>query len=362
MLESKKRVLFILKYRQKEPKEPENSSEKYGYLNSGVWQSAKFLCDELNEKNIAEAKCVHAIDNDFIDKLVTDYKADIVIIEAFWVVPEKFEILTQLHPNVKWIIRNHSAMPFIASEGIIIDWSLRYVDYKNVYIACNEYRTYEQFRFLVNDKQKTDKKVLYLPNTYPTKNFKKRIYNKDNFFHEEGIVNIGCFGSVRPLKNHLMQAQAAIQFSKSMGRYLKFHINSAHIEDGGNSALHNLIDLFNHTENCELVCHDWLEHNEFLDLCSKMDIGLQVSFTETFNIVAADLTSQDVPVIGSNEISWLYDDYKTNPNDSLDITRKMIKAVSLRKSYFNFNENTHKKLKHFCNEAIKQWNKVISLI
>ena len=345
-----KNVLFILKYRSKEP---EPGSTKYTYLNSGVWQSAKFLADDLCKEGF-NASVVHAIDNNCIDRLVTENKADIVIIEAFWVVPEKFEILQQLHPHIKWIVRNHSAMPFISSEGIIIDWSLRYVDYSNVYIACNEYRTYDQFKFLVNEKQKTSKKVLYLPNTYPVDNMKHHATRK--FFKTDGYVDVGCFGSIRPLKNHLTQAHAAISFARQVGRRLRFHINSTHVEDGGNSTLDNLIALFEYNPNCELICHPWLDHKDFLLLCRKMDIGLQVSFTETFNIVAADLVSQGVPVISSPEIVWMYDGFKANPNSSNDILQKMIKVVSQRK-YFPCIDDSQKKLKKYCKQSIEYWKK-----
>ena len=347
-------VLFILKYRCKVVDTP--TTEKYTYLNSGVFQSANFLAEDLCKKGF-NAKVVQAIDNNCIDRLVTENNADIVIIEAFWVVPEKFEILQQLHPNVKWIVRNHSAMPFISSEGIIIDWSMKYIQYDNVYVACNEYRTFEQFKFLANDIQKTTKKVLYLPNTYPLHLMKDR--HEKNLFKTDGYVDIGCFGSIRPLKNHLTQAHAAIAFAKAHGRRLRFHINSTHVEDGGNSTLQNLIAIFDHAQDCELICHEWLDHEDFLKLCSTMDIGLQVSFTETFNIVAADLTSQGIPVISSSEISWLYDGFKANPNSSNDILQKMIKAVSQRR-YFPILDDSQKKLKKFCKEAIELWVKQLN--
>lgn len=347
-------VLFILKYRAKE-----TPSGHYTYLNSGVWQSAKFLSDDLCDKDI-NSKVVQAIDNNCIDRLVTENKPDIVIIEAFWVVPEKFEILQQLHPNIKWIVRNHSAMPFISSEGIIIDWSLKYIEYDNVYVACNEKRTYDQFKFLAYQIQKTEKKVLYLPNTYPIKYIKS--INKNTVFKTKGEINIGCFGSIRPLKNHLVQAHAAIAFAKAHNRKLKFHINSAHVEDGGNSALLNLISLFKHSKDCELICHGWLEHNEFLDLCETMDIGMQVSFTETFNIVAADLVSRGVPVVGSNEIIWLYDGFKAAPTSSEDIFSKLNKIVSLYNSFFRYVDDSQKKLKKYCERSIEQWVKTLKII
>ena len=62
-----------------------------------------------------------------------------------------------------------------------------------------------------------------------------------------------------------------------------------------------------------------------------MDLGLQVSFNETFNIVAADFVSEDVPLIGSNEINWLSFIYKANPTTSDQIVNRMKIAYKFRK-------------------------------
>ena len=73
----------------------------------------------------------------------------------------------------------------------------------------------------------------------------------------------------------------------------------------------------------ELITHEWTPREEFLKLCATMDIGLQVSLTETFNIVSADLISQGVPLVGSSEIPWSCSFYNADPVDSDDIYRKL---------------------------------------
>ena len=47
-----------------------------------------------------------------------------------------------------------------------------------------------------------------------------------------------------------------------------------------------------------------MPHEDFLILVRSMDIGLQVSFSETFNIVAADFINCDVPIVTCSEIDW----------------------------------------------------------
>ena len=54
----------------------------------------------------------------------------------YWLV-SKFEVLQKLHPNVKWIVRLHSEIPFIANEGIAMDWIYEYQKYDNVFVSLN---------------------------------------------------------------------------------------------------------------------------------------------------------------------------------------------------------------------------------
>jgi hypothetical protein len=66
-----------------------------------------------------------------------------------------------------------------------------------------------------------------------------------------------------------------------------------------------------------------MEHHDFLRLISKMDIGLQVSLSESFNIVTADCIVKRVPVIVSEEISWVDDISKVMVDDSKIIAEKI---------------------------------------
>ena len=104
-----------------------------------------------------------------------------------------------------------------------------------------------------------------------------------------------------------MQAIAAVKFADSIGKKLRFHINSGRIEMKGEPVLNNLEGLFAHLsdDGHQLLHHEWTPREEFLELCATMDIGMQVSFSETFNIVGADLISQGVPLVGSKEIPWI---------------------------------------------------------
>jgi hypothetical protein len=57
-----------------------------------------------------------------------------------------------------------------------------------------------------------------------------------------------------------------------------------------------------------------------------MDMGLQVSFSETFNIVAADFVSQDIPIVASPEIEFVSSLFQAHPTNTLDIVSKLERA------------------------------------
>jgi len=318
-MHTKPKILFILK------RSEDYNAELHSAigLSTGLYNSAKFVNDMMVDNGF-DSNLVVVTDNNDIDREVTKYKPDVVIIEALWVVPTKFTVLQKLHPDVTWLIRMHSETPFVAGEGMAMDWLGEYSNFKNVGIACNsprfltEIRSYLQFKhsWSIFD---TENRVVYLPNYYP------QDYKKKKLDHRKDTIDIGCFGAIRPLKNHLTQAIAAVRFAEYNGKKLNFHINSGRIEMKGQPVSNNLMGLFEQLSyrGHQLINHQWVPREQFLELCAQMDIGMQVSFSETFNIVGADFISQGVPLIGTKEIPWLDNWFAADPSDSNDIVRKL---------------------------------------
>ena len=311
------KILFILK--RKEDFNPK--TDNHIGLSTGLYNSATFMHEMLLGEGI-DSNLEVVIDNNDIDRNVTKYKPTHVIIEALWVVPTKFAILQKLHPTVKWIVRLHSEMPFLANEGIAMGWVAEYCNYKNVYVGVNAPRMMEEMATYLRIKhgRPTDK-LIYFPNYYPV-TYKDKKYD----LSKKDIVSIGCFGAVRPLKNHMVQAIAAIKFADKIGKKLKFHINGNRVEMKGEPILHNLRGMFEQLSHLghELIGHEWVPREGFLKICEQMDIGLQVSFSETFNIVGADIVSQGVPIVACSEIPWSYPKYNAVPTESDDIYHKLL--------------------------------------
>ena len=326
-----KKVLFILKRREDFNKEVHN----HVGLSTGLYNSASFMNQMLLDSGVTSALEV-AIDNNCIDRLVTKHKPTHVIIEALWVVPTKFSVLSRLHPTVTWIIRLHSEMPFIAGEGNAMDWLGDYSGFKNILIGVNAPRMLRETRLYLQHRnqwttQQTIDKIIYLPNFYP-----QRYKSPKRIDKKKDTVDIGCFGAIRPLKNHLLQAFGAMEFAERIGKKLRFHVNAGRIEMQGGPALNNLKGFFEQISEHghQMINHQWTPREQFLELCGSMDIGIQVSFSETFNIVGADLISQGVPLVGTaGEIPWAVTSFCADPTNSADISLKIEKAYNY--NWFN---------------------------
>jgi hypothetical protein len=299
------RILFICK------KNHIYGADTYTRRSSGLYNSTRFIVESLVSRGV-DAKIVEVADNNCIDREVSSFKPSKVVIEALWVVPEKFDVLKRLHPRVKWYVHIHSQIPFLALEGIAIEWIKAYAT-KDVTVISNAPEVVRALRGSVSDHH-----VGYLPNVYIP-----QYRENDVCTRRRPELRVACFGAIRPMKNHLIQAMAAIRFAKEKNKELFFYVNATRIEGGAGAVLKNLRSLFETNPTAHLVEVEWLEPEKLLDLCQTMDIGMQVSMSETFNVVVADYLTAGIPVVVSKEIGWVSPWCHADPSDIDQIVGRM---------------------------------------
>ncbi len=323
-------------------------------LKGGLFNSTFFTSQALKE-NFPHLKVniSQCIDGNEVDNRLHKFKPKVCVLEAIWVTPEKLTELSYLHKHTKFIVLVHSKFPFLAMEGNSIQWLTEFIHIPRVQVAFNNKETSELAK-AVNIPN------ILLPNLYMPKFRTGHICLDDYLFDKEipPIVNIGCFGAIRPLKNQLFQAASAIEYGKTHNKTIVFHINAGRTEQSGGNVLKNIRALFANTRHL-LVEHGWLSHDKFLDLVRKMDLGLQVSFTESFNIVTADFVTQGVPIVVSNDIKWMPLLTRTNTFSAKDLVNKI--DMALRKTNLFIVESKHS-LKHYNKKALQVWSKFIHTI
>lgn len=289
---------------------------QYCRRSSGLYNSTSFIVESLKQRGI-HAHLVEVHDNNCIDREVAQFKPDAVVIEAVWVTPSKFDVLKKLHPRVQWFIHLHSQMSFLSLESMAFSWLIDSAA-KGVRMIANSPESYNALHAILSSED-----LIYLPNVY----LREQHHPKHSDDASE-FIDIACFGAIRPLKNHMLQALAAIQFAKEKNQKLRFHVNATRIEMSGATVLKSLRDMFERVPNAELVESHWQNPEEFLIFLRTLDMGMQVSLTETFNVVSADYVSSGLPIVVSKEVPWASRWNKASDADPIDIVRIMHRAYN----------------------------------
>lgn len=344
--------LFLLKFREDYSADPSYSGSYQ--IATGMWNSAKFVVDALNAAG-SEARVELCIDANSIDAVTVEVDPLTIFIEGLWVTPAKFAELMALprHAGRRWVVRIHSAIPFLASEGVAMDWISQYLQ-MGVVVAPNDPRAHSEIKLLAENLGLTapqiQDRVPYLPNCYPTVFETIPPLNTSTNTH----LDVGCFGAFRPLKNNLQQVFVAKRFADHLGLPLRFHTNSR-MDFGGEGPARNVNDALE-SLGAVHVRHGWEDRETFLQSLRDIDVLLQLSMSETFNIVAADCTLVGKPLLASNEIPWSYPLYG-DPNDVNDCVQKL-KVIWANKSFFV--QGNRRGLTSYARQSISTWLRFVA--
>lgn len=312
---------------------------------SGLLNSARLTAESLKEAFNIQYHISVVIDANGIDREIHHYKPKYCIIEALFVTPAKLKELRKLHKDVKFIVRIHSKIPFLSVEGIAIEWLKEYMQIDGVHIAFNSFDTTQSFNNL-------NIWADYLPNIYSNALLERNIP-----IYNDCQLNIACFGAIRPLKNQLFQATCAMEYANQNRKDLNFHINSARVEQNGDPVLKNIRALFHNTRHT-LIEHGWLKHDAFLIQLHKMDLGMQLSFTESFNIITADFVYQKVPIIVSSDISWMPSELQTSTTDANTVIKSIESVIKNKDHAVHI---ASKSLKDHTLKSLRVWEKFLFL-
>lgn len=315
--------------------------------NSGLFNSCAFVTDMLNASGVA-VRMIQVNGEEEISGQILACQPTDVIFEAFFVSPATLNVLTKTYPRVRFFSRNHSEIPFLTQDSNAMSWIAGYLHNQNMHVSTNSARSLNDLRNVAQsyfphwDKATVENRVVLLPNYHPAAAPLPHIPSPF------GVLNVACLGAIRPQKNTLAQAICAIAVARALGKQLIFHINGSRVEHQAGGTIKNLRALFANSPNAKLIEHDWLPRQQFLELCRIMDISMQVSLSETFNIVTADFVQSNVPVVVSPEISWCDERVQASPTNGADIINKTQIALrgssilnSNRAGLLQYNSDSH---------------------
>jgi len=234
------------------------------------------------------------------------------VISAPWISGKEIGAMAQEFPEIVFVVVSHSNVGFLSADPSAIHILREVVDmqmmYHNVYVGGNSHK------FTDWASEAWGVNAICLPNLYSTEN----IFPHHHQNWRGGPLRIGLFGANRPLKNRLTGAAAAVELSARLRVPVELVITNGRNEGGNNKALE---ELTNGVPSFSICYTGWLAWPEFRRLLRSIDLVMQVSYTESFNVVAADAVAEGIPVVVSDAIDWLPHHWRAHADEPRDVTR-----------------------------------------
>lgn len=155
-----------------------------------------------------------------------------------------------------------------------------------------------------------------LPNLY----YLDAVNSRDSRVPWSGdLLRIASFGAQRPLKNHVSAGAAALKVARDLRVDLEFWISGDRVE--GPPIAGPLAEMFAGLKWAKICVNPWESWNRFRATVRHMDLLMQPSYTESFNVVTADGVAGGVTSVVGPSISWVPDHWQADVDDPSDLAR-----------------------------------------
>lgn len=334
------------------------------FKNFGLIKGVSHIGLGVASANTSETLKQHGIDaevwsilttEDLIEKLEEEHKhkhhkpVTHVVISAPWVPTALLAELTCKYKHIKFVVVSHSNVGFLAADRngikLLREELILQNHVPNFQLAGNSKR------FADWGTTAWDSKVAFLPNLYNIKHmtFKQKRWNKKD------TLKIGCFGALRPLKNQLTAAAAAAAIAKKLDVPTELWFNSGRNEGGSFTSMNTIHQLVGHIPGFKIKHMPWAPWDKFREFVGSMNLNLQPSYTESFNMVVADSVYESIPAVVSEAICWAPSYWVANIDDALDIANTGIQLLKTP----NAGDDGQDALRHFVDDGVTAWKKFL---
>lgn len=237
-----------------------------------------------------------------------------VVIEAPFLPDADLLSLCNRYSRVEFCCRVHSQVGFLQVEAgavrLMRDY-LRLQDHlPNFRLSANAGR----LSAFLDQVYRT--RSLLLPNLYDAVHGGRSIHRPPT-----SVVRIGSFGAIRLMKGHMTAAAAALALAAMHRLGLEFHL-SVNREEHGRGVLEAIRALFADVPVAKLIEVPWSSWSDFRRTIASMDLHLQLSASETFNLTVADAVAGGVPSVVSEAIDWVPAAWVSPLDDAEAVARK----------------------------------------
>lgn len=249
--------------------------------------------------------------------LIQNPDATHVIVSAPWINTPYFAHLCARYPDVQFAMVSHSNVGFLQADIRGIELVKEALDLEgsthNFHLAgnCREFQMWVEETFRAP--------CTFLPNMY----YLHHQHGRHKHIWSGGPIRIGIFGATRIQKNFISAVAAGMQIGATLGVHTEIWVNSGRNDGPESNRLRNAMkQLTGGVPFVTLNYYNWSSWGDFKRIVGTMNLLLQPSYTESFNMVTADGVSQGVPSVVSDVVTWAPDYWKARIDDVSDIAHK----------------------------------------
>lgn len=298
-----------------------NFAAHHGISHIGLGVSALKNAEYLQDRGY-DVLVIPAKNNIDVVEAIRKHGLTHVVISAPWLSALDVDTMVRHFKHVEFAIISHSNIGFLQADPSALKLLRQYVliadEVKNLHIGGNS----EIFANWFSEVYNTPR--LLLPNLY-------EIHERHERKREEFVIKIGCFGAIRPQKNVMTAAAAAMLLGRLSNRPVEFHVSTGREDGGGATILNAIRQMMAHVPGVELVERHWSNWSEFKRIIRQMDVLFQVSYTESFNMVTADGIAEGVPSVTSDAIVWTPDSWKAHADNVYSVAKTGAHLLENRK-------------------------------
>ena len=304
--------------------------KKLGYT-SGVMVSVSHLCGVLERAGIGY-RIYDYRDDEELTELVRNCTCSCINLQVPSFSDETMERIMSLHRNV--VLSIHSTLCNLQVEDNCLNRMIEFGrKYPNLRITCpSECETLAMNAVF-------GCRCLYLPNTFSYEVDIEKVHriNAQRAQRLAGVIRgsgekaeISLFSAYRPFKNMVTQVAAVAMLPQNIP--VRLHL----LDTGGKTPVYYSVRRICEDAGIDTVYHAQSGNRELFETTGSLDLGLQVSLSETFSYVAFEHMSQGVPVVGSSSVPFAgaVADY----SNACNIRGNIALILSDPDEYFRFRE------------------------
>jgi hypothetical protein len=238
-----------------------------------------------------------------------------VIISAPWIPTANLQELLMQHPEVDFAVVSHSNVGFLMADPqgikLLRDGIELQISHHNFSVAGNSQKFCDAWTKMYGVE------TAYLPNLYNTETM-RAVGERTPW--NGGVIRVGIFGAVRPLKNMVSAVAACIQMSAILKNDIEVWM-SAGRQEGDTTSQQAINQLVTGLPHVKVVNTGWASWSAFRQTVNRMHLLLQPSYTESFNMVTADGIVEGVASVVSDAIDWVPGAWVARADEVADISR-----------------------------------------